>query len=48
VCYGLALHWFLARRGLDVSRGQATLLVLVADLLTGFFVIGPRVLAASL
>jgi hypothetical protein len=48
VCYGLALHWFLARRGLDVSRGQATLLVLVADLLTGLFVIGPRVLAASL
>ena len=48
VCYGLALHWFLARRGLDVSRGRAAVLVLVADLLTGMFVLGPRLLAASL
>jgi hypothetical protein len=45
--YGIALHWFLARFGLGVSRGRATLLVLAADLTTGILVLAPRLLAAS-
>lgn len=43
--YGLALHWFLARAGLDLSRGRAALLVGAADVLTGLLVIGPRLMA---
>ena len=45
IFYGIALHWFLARRGLELSRGRATLLVLAADLLTGFLVVVPKLLA---
>jgi hypothetical protein len=44
IFYGIALHWFIARRGLDLSRGRAALLVLAADLLTGFLVVVPRLL----
>jgi hypothetical protein len=46
ICYGVALHWFLARWGLGLSRGRATLMVLAADLSTGALVMLPRVLAA--
>ncbi|OJY78412.1 MAG: hypothetical protein BGP12_00790 [Rhodospirillales bacterium 70-18] len=46
--YGLALQWFLARRGLDLPRWRATLLVLAMNVATGLLVIGPRLLLASL
>ena len=42
--YGLALHFFLARRGLDLPRGRAVVLVLVVNTLTGLLVVGPRLL----
>lgn len=45
--YGIALHWFLARQGLGLSRGRATWLVIAADLLTSVLVIGPRLLAGT-
>lgn len=47
VAYGLVLHWFLARVGLELSRGRALVLVLSADLLTGLLVLGPRLLGGS-
>lgn len=47
VIYGIALHWFLARAGLGLSRGKATLLVLTADLMTGVLVLAPRFLVAA-
>jgi hypothetical protein len=46
IAYGIALHWFLARWGLGLSKGRATLMVLAADLTTGALVMLPRVLAA--
>ena len=46
IVYGIGLHWFMARRGLGLSRGRATLMVLAADLTTGCLVVLPRVLAA--
>lgn len=42
--YGMWLHYFLARRGLDVSPGRAALLVLVVNFGTVLLVIVPRVL----
>ena len=42
--YGLWLHFFLARRGLDISRGRAGVMVLVVNLGTVLLVIVPRVL----
>lgn len=33
--YQLGLHWFLARRGLAFTRGQAALLLLATDLMAG-------------
>jgi hypothetical protein len=45
ICYGIGLHWFMARRGLGLSRGRATLMVIAADLTTGCLVMLPRVLA---
>lgn len=48
ILYGIVLHWFLARAGLDLSRGRAAVLVLAADLLTGVLIAGPRLLAISL
>ena len=43
--YGLAMHWFLARRGLGVGRLQALLLLAFVELGTGLLVIGPLLLA---
>ena len=40
--YGLALHWFLARRALGLSRGRSFLLVSICDLATLAMVMGPR------
>ncbi len=45
--YGIALHWFLARSGLGLSRGRAALLVLAADFSTGLLILGPKLLAAA-
>lgn len=47
ICYGIALHWFLARHGLRISRTRAVLLVLATDLGTGALVLVPRLLAGS-
>ncbi len=46
VGYGLWLHWFLARRGLDLSPGKAVLFVLAVNLATVAVVVGPRILMA--
>jgi len=46
--YGMALHWFLARHGLGVSRGKAVLAVIVMNLGTVAAAIGPRLVAAAL
>ena len=40
--YALALHWFLARRGLDLTRGQATLFVAAVNAGTGALMLLPR------
>lgn len=48
VSYGLWLHWFLARRGLDLSAVRAVVFVLGVNLATAALVIGPRVLMATL
>ncbi len=45
VFYGVALHWFLARQGLGLSRGRATLMVILTDLATGVLFLGPQLLA---
>ena len=44
-CYGLWLHWFLARHGLGLSRLRAAVLVLGVNLATVLIVMGPRMLA---
>ncbi len=44
VCYGLWLHWFLARHGLGLSRWRAALMVLGVNLATVLIVLGPRML----
>jgi len=44
VSYGLWLHWFLARRGLQLSTARAVLFVLCVNLATAALVVGPRVL----
>lgn len=46
--YAIALHFFLARQGLGVSRGQAVLFVAAINLGTAALVIGPRFVAAAL
>jgi hypothetical protein len=46
--YGLGLHWFLVRRGLGLSRGLATLMVLALNLGTVALVMAPRFVAAVL
>ena len=43
--YGLWLHWFLARNGLQMSRLRAALLVVAMNLAVGLIVVGPRLLA---
>lgn len=47
ICYGMALHWFLARRGLGLSTSQAVLFVVLVNLGTGILAILPRLLAAA-
>ncbi len=42
--YGLALQWFLARNGLDLSRGRAALLVVSSILGTAVLVMVPQML----
>jgi hypothetical protein len=42
--YGLGLQWFLARAGLDLSRGRAALLVLSTMLGTMLLVVIPQLL----
>ncbi len=42
--YGLWLHWFLARHGLQISGLRAALLVLVMNLAVALVVVGPRFL----
>lgn len=44
VCYGLWLHWFLARHGLGLSRVRAAVLVMIVNLATVAIVMGPRLL----
>jgi hypothetical protein len=46
--YGIALHWFLARHGLGLSRGRATLLVIAINLGTVALAMAPRTIAAAL
>jgi hypothetical protein len=46
VGYGIWLHWFLARRGLDLSAGRAVLFVLAVNLVTVAVIIGPRIVMA--
>jgi len=46
--YGVALHWFLARRALGLSRVRSLVLVTLCDLATVALVMGPRVLALHL
>jgi hypothetical protein len=45
--YGMWLHFFLARQGLDVSRARAVVLVIVVNFGTVLLVIVPRVLLMS-
>jgi hypothetical protein len=42
--YGLSLHWFLARIGLDLSRLRAVLLVVVVNLGTAILLFGPQLM----
>ena len=46
--YGVALHWFLARKALGLSRMRATLMVVICDLATLALVMGPRILMVHL
>ncbi|MDR3523823.1 MAG: hypothetical protein P4L66_06935 [Acetobacteraceae bacterium] len=46
--YGVALHWFLARRALGLSRLRSFLLVSICDLATLALVMGPRLIALHL
>lgn len=39
--YSLWLHWFLARKALDVSRGRAALMVVLVNLGTILLAVGP-------
>ncbi len=48
VLYGVALHWFLARAALGLSRLRAVLMVLACDVTTVLLVLGPRLLALHL
>ena len=43
--YGLWLHWFLARHGLQLSGLRAALLVATVNLGTALLVLAPRLLA---
>ena len=41
--YALALHWFLARRALELGRGRAALFVAAVNAGTGLLMLLPRV-----
>lgn len=43
--YGLALHYFLARRGLGLARGWAIVTVAAVNLLTGVLILGPQLVS---
>ncbi len=43
--YWLGLCWFMAWRGLEISRGKAVLAVLATNFGTGLLVLGPQMLA---
>ena len=45
VCYGLWLHWFLARHGLGLSRLRSALMVAGVNAITVLLVLGPRMAA---
>jgi len=45
--YALALHWFLARRGLALSAWRAAALVLVVNVGTAALAFGPPLLSAQ-
>jgi len=45
--YGLWLHWFLARHGLDLSPGRAAVLVVGVNLVTILLVLAPRLLVLA-
>lgn len=45
--YAVALHWFLARQGLGVTRGQAVVFVLAVNLGTAVLVFVPRQFGAG-
>ena len=47
-CYGIFLHWFLARHGLSLGPGRAILLVVLVNAGTVGLVLGPRWLAAAM
>jgi hypothetical protein len=47
-CYGLWLHWFLARKALALSRFRAVALVFLVNLGTAAAVMGPRLLIHDL
>jgi len=47
VSYGLWLHWFLAYRGLGLSRPRAALTIVGVNVLTVLIVLGPRMLALA-
>ncbi len=46
--YGLWLHWFLARHGLDLSGPRAALLVAAVNAGTALLVLTPTLIAAAL
>jgi hypothetical protein len=48
LAYGIWLHWFLARRALDLSVTRAALLVICVNLGTAALVVGPGMLSALL
>ncbi len=47
VSYGMWLHWFLARHGMNLSTIRAAVLVVGVNVVTVLIVIGPRVLALA-
>ena len=43
--YGLSLHWFLARRGLGISRGRSAVLMAAVEFGSAILVIAPLLAA---
>lgn len=44
--YALCLHWFLVRKGLDLSLFRAGVVVVLVNLASGALLFGPEILAA--